>query len=239
MPPVSSRSRCLPSWETAAGALSSSGVGRCRRWPAEAAAARVHRGSREPRLDPCSYAIRVRLQGRVRSHDFCKCMFPRARPRTTSNIPNDRNPSLGRLPDRSKVAFRPGNRRSFTGTGIEQHRCSTLPTETAPGRDFAPTLIAPGTSCREDRSSPCPERRGRRAEPPAQHTLARCAPREGRAALNLREEAERSPTRGAFGRQAVRDANGRDCRGPASRTASTTAPFSPSTEPGEGRSLGP
>jgi hypothetical protein len=118
--------------------------------------------------------------------------------------------SIGR-----KLRFGPGNRQSFTGTGVEEHRASTLPTGIAPGRDFAPTLIAPGTSCRENRSFPCPERRGRRAEPPAQHTLAPCAPREGRAALDLREEAERSPTRGAFCRQAVRDASGRDCRGPA------------------------
>jgi hypothetical protein len=28
-----------------------------------------------PRLDPCSYALRVRLQGRVRSHDFCNRCF--------------------------------------------------------------------------------------------------------------------------------------------------------------------
>lgn len=30
---------------------------------------------RGPRLDPCSYALRVRLQGRVRSHDFCNRCF--------------------------------------------------------------------------------------------------------------------------------------------------------------------
>ena len=100
--------------------------------------------------------------------------------------------------------------RAFQGQGREKHRASALPTGIAPGRDFAPTPIAPGTSCREDRSSPCPERRGRRAEPPAQRTLARCTPRQGRATFRLREEARRPPTRGAFHRQADRDANGRD-----------------------------
>jgi hypothetical protein len=37
---------------------------------------------------------------------------------------------------------------------------STLSTVIAHGGDFAPTPIAPGTSCREHRPSPCPERRG-------------------------------------------------------------------------------
>jgi len=43
--PTSSRSRCLPSRETAARALSGPCVVRCHRWPAGAAAARFHRGS--------------------------------------------------------------------------------------------------------------------------------------------------------------------------------------------------
>jgi len=162
---------------------------------------------RGPRLDPCSYALRVRLQGRVRSHDFCnRCFHEHDHgPLRTSRRPET---VVGTTAIVVESRLSTGNRQSFSRTGAEVHRTSALPTGIAPGRDFAPTPIASGTSCREDRSSPCPERRGRGTEPPAQRTLARCASREGRATPHLREEARRSPTRGAFHRQAARIASG-------------------------------
>lgn len=207
-------------------------------WPARAVAARFHRGLTTATRPLFVRSSRAPSRPRALSR-LLQPMFPRARPRTPSNIPNDRKPSLGRLPFSLKVAFQPGNRRSFMGTGAEEHRASALPTGIAPGRDFAPTPIASGTSCREDRSSPCPERRGRRAEPPARRSLARCASREGRATPRLREEARRSPTRGAFHRQAVRDTDRYEVTTRQAGLHRTAAPFSPSTDPGEGRSLGP
>lgn len=216
---ASTESRCLPSWETCTGALSDLGLALSPGWPARRGAARVHRGlltSTRPLFVRSSRApSRPRALSRL-----LQTMLPRARPRTTSNIPNDRKPSLGRLPFLSRVASRWDNRQSCSRSGAEEHRTSALSIEIALSGDFAPTSIASGTSCREDRSSPCPERRGRTAEPPAQRTLARSAQRQGRAAPHLREEARRSPTRGAFHHQALRIADGP--RG--DRLASQTAP---------------
>jgi hypothetical protein len=93
---------------------------------------------REPRLDPCSPAIRVRLQGRVRSHDFCKCMFPRARPRTTSNIPNDRNPSLGPLPESVESCLSPGQ-----PPELHRDRGRETPCLDSPHRDCSRQRLCP------------------------------------------------------------------------------------------------
>jgi hypothetical protein len=105
--PTSTESRCLPSRETCTGALSSLGLALCPGWPARTGAARVHRGlvtSTRPLFVRFSRApSRPRALSRL-----LQPMFPRARPRTPSNIPNDRKPSLGRLPFSSKVAFRRG-----------------------------------------------------------------------------------------------------------------------------------
>lgn len=69
-----------------------------------------------------------------------------------------------------------------------EHRVSTLPTGIAPGRDFAPTPTAPGTSCREQHPLPCPERRGEKAKPPTGRALALRTPRKGRKSPCFREE---------------------------------------------------
>ena len=95
-------------------------------------------GFGEPRLDPCSPAIRVRLQGRVRSHDFCKCMFPRARPRTTSNIPNDRNPSLGPLPESVESCLSPGQ-----PPELHRDRGRETPCLDSPHRDCSRQRLCP------------------------------------------------------------------------------------------------
>lgn len=204
---ASTESRCLPSRETSTGALSSLGWALCPGWPARTGAARVHRGLGTATRPLFVRSSRAPSRPRALSR-LLQPMFPRARPRTTSNIPNDRKPSLGRLPRIESRLSMGASRQSCSRSGTEKHRSSALPTGIALHGDFAPTSTASGTSCREDRSSPCPERRGRTAEPPARRTLARSAQRQGRAAPHLREEARRSPTRGAFHRQAIRIADG-------------------------------
>jgi hypothetical protein len=89
----------------------------CRRWPA-GQPPHVFTGVREHRLDPCSPALRGRLQGRMRLFDFCRWMLQRARPGTvrTSRTAGSRP---GRLPRDRKSPFDRGNRRRFTGSGVE------------------------------------------------------------------------------------------------------------------------
>lgn len=194
---------------------------------------------RGPRLDPCSYALRVRLQGRVRSHDFCNRCFREHDhgPLRTSRAAGNRR--------RDDCPFR---RKSPFGLAAAKASWGRGPRLTAPRR--SPPELLPAETLPRPRSlrappvartvpHPCPERRGRRAEPPAQRTLARCTLREGRAAPHLREEARRSPTRGAFHRQAARDTDGSAATTRQAGLHRMAAPFSPSTDPGEGRSLGP
>jgi hypothetical protein len=115
---------------------------------------------RKPRLDRLPrVAFRERLAGRGRCCGFCKCLFPRARPRTTRTS-RTTELMVGTTAARCRVASpsrRPPEVRRARG---REKPISTLPTMIAHGGDFAPTPIAPGTSCREHRPSPCPERRG-------------------------------------------------------------------------------
>jgi hypothetical protein len=154
----------------------------------------------EPRLDPCSLALASAFKAACalatsasrcfHEHDYGPLEHPRS-------LEGDWGCSIDSL----KVAFRAVEPPKLLWDRGREHRASALPTGIAPGRDFAPTPIASGTSCREDRSSPCPERRGKQEEPPAQRTFARHTLRQGRAAPRLREERGRSPTRGAFYRE--------------------------------------
>jgi hypothetical protein len=109
----------------------------------------------EPRLDPCSTALRDRLQGRMRFHDFCRWMFPRARPWTTET---SQTAGVGRWDDchvepEVTLRFR-AIAEASQGQGPRRYRISALPTVIAHGGDFAPTPIASGTSCREHGSHP-------------------------------------------------------------------------------------
>jgi hypothetical protein len=88
MPPASTESRCLPSWETAAGTLSSLGVVCCPGWPARAGTARVHRGLVTATRPLFVRSSRAPSRPRALSR-LLQPMFPRARRRTSSNIPND------------------------------------------------------------------------------------------------------------------------------------------------------
>jgi hypothetical protein len=141
------------------------------RWPADGAAARVHRGSKTAtrplfatlfaRAFKAACAPTTSASECFHEHDH----GPLETPQTTGKW-------LGRPSPAVKVAFRPGQPPKLRKDRGREHRASALPIGIAPAGDFAPTSLASGTSCRENHSFPCPERRGKRGEPPAQHTLA-------------------------------------------------------------------
>jgi hypothetical protein len=94
-------------------------------WRASFAGRRIGRCTcssmaRKLRLDLWPPAVRVRLRGRVRSYDFCKCVFSRARPRT-ARTSRPRGRWLGRLLVSSrKFPFDSrANRRGFSRSGAE------------------------------------------------------------------------------------------------------------------------
>jgi hypothetical protein len=105
---------------------------------------------RKPRLDPCSFAIRERLQGRVRHFGFCKWMFPRAR--------------LG--------TARTSRTTGVVGTTAMLDRESPRDPATAEGSQGqgsrAPSLDAPHRDCSRRRLRPNPDRFG--------HLLSRLPP---------------------------------------------------------------
>jgi hypothetical protein len=141
------------------------------RWPADGAAARFHRGSKTAtrplfatlfaRAFKAACAPTTSASRCFHEHDH----GPLETPQTTGKW-------LGRPSPAVKVAFRPGQPPKLRKDRGREHRASALPIGIAPAGDFAPTSLTSSTSCRENHSFPCPERRGKRAEPPAQHTLA-------------------------------------------------------------------
>lgn len=129
---------------------------RCPRWPARGAAARVHRSFRK--LE--SFQAPTRPAGAQLSLAFrgphallrllqMKCFHehddgPLEHPRPP-------NPWVGRLPfnDRGKPLPSRATAEGTQGQGSRINRISTFPEVIAHPGDFAPTPIAPGTSCRE------------------------------------------------------------------------------------------
>jgi len=156
----------------------------------------------EPRLDPCSLALAGAFKAACalatsasrcfHEHDYGPLEHPRS-------LEGDWGCTTGSL----KVALRAVEPPTLLRDRGREHRASALPSEIAPTGDFAPTRMASGTSCRVNHAFPCPERRGKREEPPAQRTFARHTLRQDRAAPRLREERGRSPTRGAFYRETI------------------------------------
>jgi hypothetical protein len=192
---------------------------------------------RELRLDLPRTAF-AGVCGRVRFHDFCRSMFQRALPWTARTSRTSGKPWSGRLPsvDRSSP-FDRGNRRRYAGSGAEDHRASALPPGIAPARDFAPTLIASGSSRRGHCASPCPEAaKGDRQSRRRRATLARHGRRQGPGTPDLREEIRRAGARGAFRRKAVRE-RGWTVEG-RSRSIVVSSAFFTAGEPCEGRSHG-
>jgi hypothetical protein len=213
---------------------------RCRsRWPAGAAAARVHRGWIASRLDPCSHAVRVRLQGRVRFARLLQVVVSASTTTDHSNIPNDRIRRWDDCLHRSKVAFRAGQPPALFRDRGREHRASALPTGIAPGRDFAPSPIAPGTLLSRgpffSLSGATWEKGGTAGATHACTAYAATGscgvppPRRGETLTN---------PRGLLSSASSLLANGRGSLPSRSWTEATEAPFPPSTGPGEGRSHG-
>jgi hypothetical protein len=201
MPPISPGPRCLPPQETierdpsrGAGSME-----RPPRWPTGRATALVHRGSKNPTRPATAPLFASVWQAGCASAASANVCF-HEHDHGPLEHPGPPNPWLGRLPDRWRVASPPGRPPEVRRARGREKPISTLPTVIAHDGDFAPTPIAPGTSCREHRSSPCPERRGGRAGSPPPRLLAPQPRRKGRATPDFREEIRRSPTRGAFHR---------------------------------------
>jgi hypothetical protein len=196
-------SRCLPSCESAPGAL----AGACRFALPRLAGRRICRASSslyKTATRPLLDRFRGRERGRTRSHDLCRWMSPRARLWDRSSIPDrgirgrdDCHPAGSCL----LIGAAAGGAR---GQG-SSNRCSTFTAAIARARDFAPTPIAPGTFRRETPSPAGLERRGGRVALPAASALARRARRQGGGARVIREDARRSPARGAFCHKDVRE----------------------------------
>jgi hypothetical protein len=198
------RPRRLPSGKSGSSALAGTRLERRTRRPTGAAAARVHRCSKTS-TRPFAAPL------------FAGVFGPRALPRllqidvSTStaldhpNIPYQRNPWSGRLLfsiDRRLSINAAAEGTQGQGPRITEPRRSLpglLPRETSPQPRSLQTPRVAVIVCR-----PAWSRRGRPTKPPARRTLARHAQREGRATPYLREEIRRSPTRGAFRREAVR-----------------------------------
>jgi hypothetical protein len=148
----------------------------------------------------------------VRSSGFCRSMFPRARLWTT-RAPRPPGVRSGRLPgSRSSCLDR---RQSPNGLqvrgrgtpflGAPRGDCSSRRLRPNPDRLRAPPVAAISLS-------PCPERRGERGIPPSpgrdcrtSRRACRARRREGRATSSFREETRRSPARGTFHHEVVRE----------------------------------
>ena len=150
----------------------------------------------------------------MRCSSFCRRMLPRARLWTarTSRPPNLRS---GRLPWFNRVTSIEGNHRMGSRSGAEENRSSALPAAIARHGDFAPTSTVPGASCRGHPSLALSGvTRGERDTAIASRAcMAR--ERQGRAAPGFREEIRRSPTRGTFHHEVVREGT----KAPAARQA--------------------
>jgi hypothetical protein len=140
----------------------------------------------------------------VRSCGFCRSMFPRARP-GTPRTPQPPKFAAGTTARIDRVASIEGNHRKGTWSGVEENRSSTLPAAIARHGDFAPTSTVSGASCRGHRSLALSGvTRGERDTAIASRAC-RARERQGRATPSFREEARRSPTRGTFHHEVVRE----------------------------------
>lgn len=234
---ASTESRCLPSWETCTGALSDLGLALSPGWPARRGAARVHRGLLTATRPLFVRSSRAPSRPRALSR-LLQTMLPRARPRTTSNIPNDRKPSLGRLPFDRELPPDGTTAKAAQGQG---------PRNTVPRRSPL-RLLSLETS---------PQPRSLRAPPVARTVLLpvrsdvgeqrnrqRSAPLHGARSVRVVRRPTSAKRRdvhqpeGPFITRPSASRMGRAVTAWQARLHRTTAPFSPSTDPGEGRSLG-
>jgi hypothetical protein len=91
------------------------------------------------------------------------------------------------------------------GQGSRNNRSSTLRATTARPADFAPTPTVSGASCRGHRSFTLSGVTRGESGTAIARALARLRERQGRATPGFREEVRRSPTRGTFHHEVVRE----------------------------------
>jgi hypothetical protein len=202
MRPMFRSPRCLPPEETTRALLRGPGVERCSRRPTRATAARVHRCSKERRLDlsPPAFAREIEAacaapasaDVRFHEHDCGPLEHPDHRicGRATALL--------------SRVTSVEGNHRMGTRSEAEENRSSALPAAIARHGDFAPTSTVSGASCRGHPSLALSGvTRGERDTAIASRAC-RARERQGRATPSFREETRRSPARGTFHHEIVR-----------------------------------
>jgi len=121
------------------------------RWPTGALTARVHRGSKTP-TRPATARRFSRAFGRPRALlRFLQMSVSTSTTTDHSNIPNHRIRGWDDC-RRGRVASSSGRPPEVRRARGREKPISTLSTMIAHGGDFAPTPIAPGTSCRAHRS---------------------------------------------------------------------------------------
>ena len=161
----------------------------------------------------------------MRFHGFCRSMFQRARPRTTRT---SRASAMRGRDDYVLDRSLPLDRAAAEGTqgqGPRITESSALPPGIAPARDFAPTLIASGSSRRGHCASPRPEAARGQAKPPApRHTSKAWATTGPRHARPPRRDSTCGCPRGLPSQG--RSRTGMDRRWPKPVRWSSPAPFS-------------
>jgi len=198
---------------------------------------------RERRLDP----RRPALAGVFRPRALSRLLQIDVSTSTTLDRPNipasgacrETGSNPGRLPfDRSSPFDRRATAEGTQGQGPRITESSALPRRIAPARDFAPTPIASGSSCRDHCASSCLEA-ARDGGPSRRRrvTLARHERRQSPCTWNLREELRRAGARGAFHRKAVQR-TGTISRGAKASSMDHSSAFFTAGEPCEGRSPG-
>jgi len=182
--------------------LSSAPVELLPRWPARTAAARVHRCSRTSTrpLVPCS---RMEDRGRARSSGFCRTTFPRARLGTARTPP----PPIMRWGRLHGTEFPRSGQTTEWARG--QGPKSTAPRR-SPGRLLASETSpqprpSSSASCRDHRSLTLSGVTWGEKEVAIASRACMARERQGRATPSFREETRRSPTRGTFHHEIVRE----------------------------------
>jgi len=163
-------------------------------------------GVAKPRLDLSSRRFRGGLEaacarttsasGRLHEHGCGPAEHPGHRIRGRDDCLVGRRSPFSRQPPK------------FLGVRGREHRVSTLPTRIAPGRDFAPTPTASGRLLSRAALSPrSGVTWGKGGAATGNARLHGARPERVVKTPHFREEAGRPPTRGAFHRRTVRDAN--------------------------------
>lgn len=196
MRPAFPNSRCLPSHETGAIALSSARTER--RLPL---ACGGFRRTCSFRLETWTRPLAAPLSRAAwRPRALVRLLQVDASTSTTADPSNIRTTGsvVGTTARRVKSRLSTGNRRRFTGPGVENTEPRRSPPRLLPAETSPRPRSLRATSCREQRALPCPERRGERTMPPTGCALAWRAPRKGRGAPRFREEARGPPNPRGF-----------------------------------------